>query len=70
MRVNVEKGAGGAVNLNACPRPYGARGPRRAGCHCDQPVCVVCGFGPHMAAHAPGYGQDLDAPPCRHEYQP
>lgn len=59
-----KKGAKGAIQLNACcsATAWGT-------CRC-KPVCDACGYGPHMAAHAPGFEEGPDAEPCRHEYLP
>ena len=56
----------GALDLSRCRNQGGGRPPN---CRC-KPVCAICGFGPHMAAHGPAYGEEPGSEPCRHAYEP
>ena len=51
----------GAVDIQEC------RTRRGLLCRCV-PVCVVCGYGPHVALYGPLYGQAPGSKPFDHEY--
>ena len=54
----------GALDLSMCRNRGGGQPPN---CRC-KPVCATCGYGPHMAAHGPAYGEDPGSEPCLHAY--
>lgn len=51
----------GSVDLSKCPNI------RR--CKCG-PKCTVCGYGKHVGAHGPHFGEQPGGVPYGHEYQP
>ena len=64
-----QRGKRGALMDECYQQVRYRQGQERMRCDCH-PLCAKCGHHPHMSAHLPAFGKDMDALPWGHEYVP